>query len=148
MDLKMETMKIIVGSAISSFIGLLGNNYRLVILLMVIMAVDTILGHLRAVHNKNWKSYNARWGFIGKLVEIILVALMYICEWTFNINWLVNVVVIYFLICEGASIVENIVQGHLNENVPEALLEVLGKIKTNAVTSIVQKISKLLGDDK
>lgn len=148
MSVKIETFKVIAGSVISGIIALLGSNYKLVILLLAIMGIDTILGHLRAIHNREWTSYNARWGFVGKLVEITLVMLMYICEWCFGINWLVNLVVVYFLICEGASIIENIVQGHLNENVPDTLLEILENAKTNGITAIVKKIQDIFGGGK
>jgi phage-related holin len=49
----------------------------------------------------------------------------------------------YFILCEGASIVENIVQYHLNDNVPEGLVEVLKKAKGSIVSEIVKKVKRL-----
>lgn len=146
MTLRCEVAKVFI-SWISAFvIALLGENYRLIFLLLCLMLADTLLGHLRAIKIKTWKSYNARWGIIGKLIELVLIALMYLCEWTFNIDWLVNTVVIYFCICEGASIVENIVKGKLNDNVPKGTLDFLLKLKSNAIASIKKLLNDYFGD--
>jgi toxin secretion/phage lysis holin len=146
MNIRYEIGKITFSSISTFVLALLGENYKLIFLLLCLMLVDTILGHLRAVKINNWKSYNARWGIIGKLIELVLVALMYLCEWTFNIDWLVNVVVIYFSVCEGASIIENIVKGKLNENVPRETLNFLLKLKANIVTIIKKMLNDYFGD--
>ena len=148
MHLKTETIKITLGSVTSGVMGLLGSNYKLVVLLIAVMAVDTLFGHLRAVKGKEWTSNEARWGLIGKLVELVLIALMYLCEWTFDIGWLVNAVVTYFIICEGASIAENIVKGHLNDSIPSEIVEYLETLKSNAASSFKEWLKKIVGGDE
>lgn len=145
MTLKTECLKVTFGGLSAAVIALFGENYKLVILLLCLMAIDTLFGHLRAIKDKNWTSYNARWGFVGKLVEIVLIALMYLCEWVFAINWLVNVVCVYFAICEAASIVENVVKGHLNDNVPEDTIEFLTRLKSNFLTKFKEWIRDFFG---
>ena len=148
MDAKIELIKIAIGSAITTALHCLGANYKIVVLLIVFMVVDTLLGWLGAIKNGTWKSKNARWGAVGKLVELIIIALMYLCEWAFAIDWLISTVTLYFALCEGASIIENIVNYHLNENIPPALVEILGKAKKNVVGNIVKRIRKVFeGDD-
>lgn len=147
MDVKTELTKLTAGGIASVAIKMLGANYRLVILLMCLMAADTLLGWLGALKKGEWKSRNARWGAVGKLTELIIIALMYLCEWTFNIDWLIYTITLYFIICEGASIVENIVKYHLSENVPEGLAEMLGKLKTNFVGFIIKKVKSIFEEE-
>lgn len=141
----METMKVTFGGITTAVMAILGNNYKLITLLLVMIIFDTITGHLKAIHNHEWTSHNARWGLVGKLIELILVMLMYVCEWTFGVTWLVNFVVTYFVICEGASIIENIVNGDLNENVPKELVEILSKAKNNFLSVLIKKIKEFFG---
>ncbi len=149
MDAKIELIKLAIGSAVTTVLHSLGANYKIVVLLICFMAVDTLLGWLGAVKKGTWKSKNARWGAVGKLVELIIIALMYLCEWAFAIDWLISTVTLYFLLCEGASIVENIVNYNLNENVPAGLVELLGKAKNNFVGIVLKKIKKLFeGEDE
>ena len=147
MDKNTEMLKVTISGIITAIISILGSNYKLVILLLVFMAADTLFGHLRAIKDSKWTSNNARWGMIGKLVELILIALMYVCEWTFGIDWLVNIIVLYFILCEGASIIENVIRGNLNQNVPKELLDILLKAKQNAVTTITKEIKHIFGGD-
>jgi toxin secretion/phage lysis holin len=143
LDAKFETVKVAVGGLFAVALKCLGSNYKIVIVLMCFMVADTVLGWLGAAKKGEWKSKNARWGAVGKLVELIIIALMYLCEWAFDVSWLISTVTMYFILCEGASIVENIVQYHLNDNVPEGLVEVLKKAKGSIVSEIVKKIKKL-----
>jgi toxin secretion/phage lysis holin len=147
-DAKMEAVKVLLGGLATAFFKMLGVNYKIVIVLMCFMVADTVLGWLGAAKKGEWKSKNARWGAVGKLVELIIIALMYLCEWAFDVSWLISTVTIYFILCEGASIVENIVQYHLNDNVPTELVEILTKAKGSVVSAIVKKIKKLFESDK
>lgn len=148
MDAKIELIKIAIGSAITTVLHCLGTNYKIVVLLIVFMVVDTLLGWLGAMKNGTWKSKNARWGAVGKLVELIIIALMYLCEWAFAIDWLISTVTFYFLLCEGASIIENIVNNHLNENVPTSLADILEKAKKNFVGVLIKKIKIFFGENE
>lgn len=143
MDKGMESLKLGI-SGIYAFMPAFGSHRRLVVLLMAFMAADTLFGHLRAWKNREWKSSNARWGVVGKLVELTTVMLMYLCEWTFGVDFLVNASAIYFLMCESASILENIIQGGLNESFPDELPQMLGRLKKNAVRALLKKLEEFL----
>lgn len=148
MDAKIELIKLAIGSAATTVLHSLGANYKIVVLLICFMAADTLLGWLGAIKRGNWNSKNARWGAVGKLVELIIIALMYLCEWAFAIDWLISTVTLYFLLCEGASIVENIVNNHLNDNIPAGLVDILEKAKKNFVSVVLKRIKRLFeGDD-
>lgn len=149
MDIKTELTKLSAGGIAATVLKHPGYSCRLVILLMCFMAADTLLGWLGAIKKGEWKSCNARWGAVGKLTELIIISLMYLCEWTFGTGWLIYTVTLYFIICEGASIVENIVKYHLNDNIPEGLADILSRLKTNFVGFIIKKLKSIFeGDDK
>ena len=148
MDAKTETVKLTAGGITATVLKILGTNYKLVILLICLIASDTITGWLGAAKRHEWKSRNARWGAVGKLTELIIIALMYLCEWTFNVDWLIYTVTLYFIICEGASIAENIAKYDLNENLPDELVGILGKLKNNAVGFVIHKIKNIFEEDK
>jgi toxin secretion/phage lysis holin len=148
MDTKVEVVKVAIGCFVTSLLKCLGANYKIVLLLICFMVTDTILGWLGNIKKGTWKSKNARWGVVGKLVELIIIALMYLCEWAFAIDWLISAITLYFLLCEGASIIENIVKYHLNDNIPEGLVEVLSKAKNNFVGVVIKKIKSIFEEDK
>ena len=145
-DAKTETVKLTLGGITATVLKILGTNYKLVILLICLIASDTITGWLGAAKRHEWKSRNARWGAVGKLTELIIIALMYLCEWTFNVDWLIYTVTLYFIICEGASIAENIVKYDLNEDLPDELADIFGKMKTNFVGHIIKKLKELFDE--
>jgi toxin secretion/phage lysis holin len=142
-NVRSETVKAAIGGIIATVFKYLGTNYKIVTLLMCFMAVDTALGWLGNAKKGTWKSKDARWGAVGKLVELIIIALMYLCEWAFALDWLTSVVTMYFALCEGASIIENIVNYHLNDNIPEGIVDVLTKAKGSVISAVVKKIKKL-----
>jgi toxin secretion/phage lysis holin len=148
-DTKTEVVKVAVGAVVTTVLDCLGTNYKIVVVLMCFMVADTVLGWLGVAKKGEWTSKNARWGAVGKLVELIIIALMYLCEWAFAVDWLIKTVTMYFILCEGASIVENIVQYHLNDNVPEDVVDVLKNAKGSVVSVIVKKLKKLFdgGDE-
>lgn len=143
MTLKTECLKITFGSVTSAVIALLGQNYKTVLLLITLVIVDTLSGNLWAAVNHEWKSTIARKGIYSKLFELVLVFLMYLCEWAFDINWLVNMVVLYFAACEGASVLENI--SRFNSNVPQESLDFLTHMKQNFLTKFKERIRDFFG---
>lgn len=144
---KIEAFKITIGSLTSFAMCVFGQNYRLIIFLLAIMIVDTLTGHLRAIKDKSWTSFNARWGVIGKTIELVLIALLYLCEWTFELKGIVDVVIVYFMLCESASIIENVVKGRLNDNIPSEVIDILTKMKSNAITSVKNWVKNTIGGE-
>lgn len=137
-----ESIKISLGAFVAMLMDYLGVDYKYIVVLLVSMAVDTILGWLVAKHLGDWKSSKARWGFIGKVVELMFVAMLYLLDWCFNINVLAHTGITYFIICECASVVENVAK--INSNIPQGLVEVLASVKTSLGSGIVKKAKKLL----
>ena len=100
------------------------------------MAIDTIIGWLVAKYNHDWQSSKARWGFIGKVVELMFVAMLYLLDWLFNLDSLKYIGITYFIICECASFVENVAK--INNNIPDGLVEILKALKNSIGTNIVK----------
>lgn len=143
MTLRIEVLKVTFGTLSSAAIALLGENYKLVTLLVTLIILDTLLGNLWAKAENEWKSTIARKGIYSKLCELVLVALMYMCEWTFEINWLANAVIIYFSVCEGASVLENM--GKFNSDVPQEAINFFAKVKQNLLTKFTEWIRDFFG---
>lgn len=137
-----ESIKIGLGAFVAMLMNYLGVDFRFVIVLLCSMAVDTVLGWLIALHNKEYKSSKARWGFVGKIVELMFVAMLYLLDWCFDINVLAHTGITYFILCECASVVENVAK--INHNVPQGLVEVLTSFKAGIGGGIVKRAKEIL----
>jgi toxin secretion/phage lysis holin len=147
LNVKTQAIKAAASTFLAIILKCLGKNYKIVLVLLCFMLADTFLGWLGAAKNGVWCSRNARWGAVGKLVELIIIALMYLCEWAFCIDWLISAVTLYFLICEAASIVENIVNYGLNANIPSSLITILQGSRSSLVSDLIKRISEIFNKD-
>lgn len=138
-DQKTEALKLTASGAAALMARFLGVNYKFVVLLFVLMIFDTLLGWLKAKKLGIWKSSQARWGFAGKIVELMLVALLYLLEWAFGVGFFVNTGLFYFMICEIASMAENIAEGKLNNNIPDEAVKLIEKLQYNVRTGMIKQ---------
>lgn len=128
-------------SAFATYLSVhLGASSTSLMVLLYFIGVDTLIGWLVAKHKGEWQSSKARWGFVGKIVELIFVSLLFLLDWAFNMDILKYIGIYYFIICEGASIVENIAK--INNNIPEGLVEVLKSLQKSAGTGVVKWVQK------
>jgi toxin secretion/phage lysis holin len=146
LNLKMQAIKAGTSTVLALLLKCLGKNYKIVSVLICFMLADTLLGWLGAAKTGVWCSRNARWGVVGKLVELIIIALMYLCEWAFCVDWMIGAVTLYFLICEAASIVENIVNYGLNANIPASLITILQSSRSSLVSDLIKRISEIFNN--
>lgn len=121
-----------------------GSGKHIAVLICFIMA-DTFIGWLVYIKLGQWQSSKARWGFVGKIAELILVALLYMLDWLFVTDCLEYIGIYYFIICEGASIIENI--SKINSNIPQALVELLQSVKNSAGTELVKYVKRLINKE-
>ena len=122
MDLNFETIKIILGILIASFVSHLGGTEKQLFVLLFLITIDTIAGWSVAKYNKEWTSSKARWGFMGKIVELMFIAMLYLLDWALELNILKYIGIYYFGICEIASVVESF--SKINKDVPQGLVDV------------------------
>lgn len=137
-----EGMKFTASALLAYFTSHLGASGTALMVLIYFMLVDTVFGWLVAKHKGEWKSSKARWGFVGKIVELIFVSLLFLLDWAFKIDMLKSIGIYYFIICECASIVENIAK--INSNIPDGLVELLRTLQKSAGTGIVKWAQKMI----
>ncbi len=141
-DCTVESIKLFFSTLVASGVALIGVSFKYIIVLTLLMIIDTAFGWVKAKKIGKWKSGAARWGFIGKIIELMFVGVLYLLDAAFNITFLEYMGIFYFGACELASIVENYAE--INENLPEGTIEITEKIKFSIGTVIMQKIKKIL----
>ena len=141
-DGTVESIKLFFSTLVASGVALIGVSFKYIIVLTLLMIIDTAFGWVKAKKIGKWKSGAARWGFIGKIIELMFVGVLYLLDAAFNITFLEYMGIFYFGACELASIVENYAE--INENLPEGTIEITEKIKFSIGTVIMQKIKKIL----
>lgn len=75
---------------------------------LIFMLVDIITGVIQAVINKNLDSQKMREGLLRKLGLILIIILGFIIRYAFNIPIISKAIVIYILLMETLSILENL----------------------------------------
>lgn len=143
-DGTVESIKLFFSTLVASGVALIGVSFKYIIVLTLLMIIDTAFGWVKAKKIGKWKSGAARWGFIGKIIELMFVGVLYLLDAAFNITFLEYMGIFYFGACELASIVENYAE--INENLPEGTIEITEKIKFSIGTVIMQKIKKILNN--
>ena len=137
-----ESIKLFFSTIIASGAALIGASFKYIVLLALLMAVDTIFGWVKAKKLNKWKSGAARWGFIGKIIELMFIGVLYMLDAAFGTDFLEYMGIFYFGACELASIVENYAE--INGNLPEGTLEFIKKLQFSVGTAIMKKIKKVL----
>lgn len=143
-DGHVESFKLFVSGIISGGIALIGTSFRYILVLIFLMIIDTVFGWVKAKKTNSWKSGAARWGFTGKIVELMFIGVLYLLDAAFGITFLEYMGIFYFGACELASIVENYAE--INENLPEGTVETVKKFQFSIGTAIVKKIKNIFED--
>ena len=148
MNSTVEMTKISLASFLGMFASIFGETHKHIIALIVLMIIDTIFGWVKGFKNGQWASKKAKWGIAGKIVELLLISLLYVLNWVFKVDFIVYIGLYYFMAVELASIFENYAE--INGNLPKGFLELLQKLQFNVGTLVVNKvknfIDKLFGD--
>ncbi len=148
MNSTIEMTKISLASFLGIFASVFGETHKHIIALIVLMIIDTIFGWVKGFKKGQWTSKKAKWGIAGKIVELLLISLLYVLNWVFKVDFIVYIGLYYFMAVEIASIFENYAE--INGNLPKGFLELLQKLQFNVGTLVVNKvknfIDKLFGD--
>lgn len=136
-----ETIKLFFSSIIASGAALIGESFKYVGVLAILMTVDTLFGWVKAKKSKKWNSAAARWGAVGKILELMFIGVLYLLDVAFDVKFLEYMGIFYFGACEIASIIENYAE--INKNLPEGTLDLVGKLKFSIGTAVVKKIKKI-----
>lgn len=142
MENKIEIIKLSISSFIGIMASFLGETYKHLMILVILMIIDTTFGWVKGFKHNNWTSKKAKWGVAGKIVELMLISLLYILNWIFNLNFIVYIGLYYFIAVEIASIIEN--YASINGNLPKGLVELLKKLQFNIGIAFVSKIRDIV----
>lgn len=152
-DDKIETIKIFGSACIAMGVKVMGGSSKHLIVLITLLIMDTIFGWLKSKKLNKWNSKAARWGAIGKIIELMFVGILYMLDWLFEVDYLKYFGIYYFGICEIASLFENYAE--LNGNLPKGVVELIEKTQFSIGTAIVKKVKDLIsqfidinGDDE
>lgn len=99
-------------------------------ILVILMLIDTFIGWAKSFKNKNFKSYKARLGVIGKLSELLVIYAIYLLDTqltAFIDVPLLDGSILYFIVVEFTSIIENYIL--INNNLPPSISSLLVKIR-------------------
>lgn len=142
MSKKIEYIKYLLSVVSGILTSIFRATAKEIVVLFILICVDTIFGWLKAVKNKTWKSNAARIGAMSKIVELILIACLYLLDWVFGVDFLKYIGIYYFGICEISSILENYAQ--INSNLPEGIVELLQTARQSVSKKIVDTIKNIM----
>lgn len=142
MDIRIEGLKAMLATYIGIIALIVGDSYRHIIVLLLLMGVDTVIGWIKGFKLKKWKSNKARWGAVGKIVELMIIACLYGLDWVFETNFLKYIGIYYFGICEIGSVFENFAE--MGGNVPNGMIELLKETQYNIGSESVKKVKKMI----
>ncbi|MCI8804746.1 MAG: phage holin family protein [Clostridiales bacterium] len=142
MDEFIEGLKIFISALIASGVSLFGASFKYILVLILLMAADTVFGWIRSRKNGTWKVSAAKSGFIGKIIELIFIGVLYLLDWIFQTNLLKYMGVFYFGICETASIINNYCG--INGNLPEGTEEIINKARLGFGNMVISRIKSVI----
>lgn len=142
MDYNIESFKITLASFLATFASFFGNTKKHIVLLIILMCIDTLFGWVKGFKTKCWLSKKARWGIYGKIIELILICILYFFNWVFNVEFIVYIGLYYFIAVEIASIFEN--YSEINKNLPKGFVELLKKFQFSIGTLVIKKLTNFI----
>jgi toxin secretion/phage lysis holin len=142
MEKTINVLKIIIAVTGSWLASMLGGADNLIILLLALASLDMAFGAAKGAKNKKFSSSVFLWGIINKAIIFAIIALMVRVDLVLDkVGFLRNAFIIWFSICEGASIIEN--SASLGVPWPDGLLNILVQVRKGFsinVSKIVQQI--------
>ena len=131
----------IVGGVIANALGGFDGLVRFYITLA---CIDYALGWLKGIKAKNVSSAIAFWGLNNKIIVLCLIGVAFQLDVIFKLDYLRNTVIIWFCICEGASILEN--SAYLGLPVPDGVLDILIQVKKGFNINLCEVVKKIISD--
>lgn len=143
MENKIVCMKVAIALVGGMAVNLLGGYDELLKVFIMSVIIDFIMGILSSIKKKQFSSTVARWGFVGKLLYFMIIALCVQLDNVMGKDDLIrNVAIVWFLICECASILEN--AANLGMPLPKGLIDVLVQAKNSFSIRIIDVVKKMV----
>ena len=128
----------------SFFIALLGGFDTLLYFLILLVVVDYLTGTIQAIKEGDFKSSVMRWGAVNKAIEFAIIAIFYEIDLTLGMDIFRNGAIIWFLICEGSSILENCVK--LGVPLPEGSETILKQLKKTISVNFTEMARRIIDE--
>lgn len=113
-----------------AIVNLLGGWDKLIMALLILMILDYITGIIKGTYNKELSSEIGFKGLLKKVLILVIVAVSVIAEQHMGIPAVREMVIMFFAVNEGISILENASQMGLP--IPEKLKNVLLQLRDNS----------------
>ena len=126
MDKLVIKIELIVSVLFGYLLFLIGNINDMIKLLCFFMVIDFITGMIKAIVNKNLNSKAIFKGGYRKALIFLVIMIGNTIDMTFKDMFLRETIIIYYLIQEGVSILENI---NTYIDLPEQLQEFFTQMK-------------------
>lgn len=104
---------------------------------LIFILADVLSGVISALIQKNLDSQKMREGLLRKTLLIIVIALSFVVDFTFNITIISKVVCIYIIVMEVISILENLKKAGIDLGKLGELLKI--KSEENTVNLVIKK---------
>ena len=128
----------------SFFIALLGGFDTLLYFLILLVVVDYLTGTIQAIKEGEFKSSVMRWGAVNKAIEFAIIAIFYEIDLTLGMDIFRNGAIIWFLICECSSILENCVK--LGVPLPEGSETILKQLKKTISVNFTEMARRMIDE--
>lgn len=143
-NMVIQSIKLTVAAAASLLIHYLGGNSDLLALFGGLIASDFVLGVLKGLKTKTFRSSIVRWGAVNKVLEVILIMIFNQFDTVTHVNMFKNGTIVWFCVCEAGSIFENL--SILGVPFPEGLQDLFSKIKVGVSVNFIEMFKKVLAE--
>lgn len=110
---------------------------------LLLIASDVITGLIQAFINNDFQSCKMRQGLYHKVLEILMIGLGFAFSIAFNIHAIHVGVVIYIIVMELGSILENLCLAGINLGPLSKILKIMGKDKlSNILNENIKNVEK------
>lgn len=107
MDKLFNWISVICGTIGGFTVSLLGGWDKLIMALLILMILDYITGIIKGIYNRELSSEIGFKGLLKKVLILIVVAVAVIIEQHMGIPAVREIVIMFFAVNEGISILEN-----------------------------------------
>jgi len=142
---KIQALKGFLAAVFGVVVSSAGGYDALLKLYLFLIVVDFFAGMAMAIKQRKFSSSIAMWGFVNKVIALAIVALCVILDEVIDKQNLIrNIAVMWFSICEGASILEHL--NVLGIPLPPGLRDILVQAKKGFSINISQIASRIAKD--
>ncbi|BBF45089.1 hypothetical protein lbkm_3848 [Lachnospiraceae bacterium KM106-2] len=143
---KLESMirvlKCVVAVVVGTLAKWLGGDDTLIDLMIMLVCCDTIFGITKGMKEHNFASSILYWGLVNKATMFVWIAIMYKVDQVLSISILRNTFIIWFCLCDCASIVEN--TATIGMPWPDGLLKILVQVRKGFSINISKIVKQII----